>query len=830
MIGKLISHYKIINKLGEGGMGVLYLAEDVNINRKAVLKFLPPDVTNEPDINSRFNREAQAAGSLSHPNIVTIYDVGTHDEPQGSRKSFIAMEYVKGKNLRELINSDELTIERIINISVQICEGLNEAHSKGIIHRDIKPENIIIDERGRVKILDFGLAKVKGKTQLTKDGSTLGTVKYMSPEQIMNEKVDQRTDIWSVGVMLYEMITGRYPFKGEHEASLFYAIINDQPEPIARYKSGIGEGFQRIIDKVLDKDPETRYQHIDDLLTDLRRESKDNLLLSKENLARGKKKNKKIFTAIIISLIFIVLIFKFINYLSPKIKQPEYNQITFEGDVYLGQFEDLYPAISPDGKFVSYLLKEKNEISLYVKDLSTGESTEIFNDIREINSLRWSPSRSEILFNAVVFKDSMWSQNGFIVSMLGSKIQKIPYSAISCWSPDGSTIATIYDQSSKIIKFINRETGNIIDSVKIKGNFTYLIGFDWSFNNMLLFFTIDDYKNVTSLWTIKVDGTNQEKIFDYKEAIYCCRWSSDANFIFFLRSNKNTFDLEKIKISSEGISEGEPIVLQTGLQTHGFSLSSDNKKIVYIRYLKFSNIFNVVYNVRNKIFETKKLTNGTSIYKFPKISPDGNRIAFIHEGQVCLLSFEGGKLEQLTNLKSECSYVSWNPNGKELAFISDNNVWTISINGATPTRFSKTESSVFPYITWLSDSVIMYPIPGDINFCMINKNSGVKKFLTQNDSASIHYACANHNGKKVAVYWYRKPSGLWIISPKDSTQMRLTKYYFIPLVWSNDEQLIYGFFSYKDYWYIFKISATTGKFKIVLNLITHHWLVLIRLI
>ena len=261
MKDKIVSHYKIIEKLSEGGMGVLYLAEDININRKAVLKFLPPDVANNDDINSRFKREAQAAGSLSHPNIVTIYDVGVHEG-----KSFIAMEFVGGKTLREIINRDELTIERIINISIQICEGINEAHSKGIIHRDIKPENIIIDEKGRVKILDFGLARIEGKSQLTKDGSTLGTVKYMSPEQIRNEKVDQRTDIWSVGVMLYEMITGRYPFKGEYEASLFYSIINDQPEPIARYKSGISEGFQRIIDKALDKDPETRYQHVDDLL------------------------------------------------------------------------------------------------------------------------------------------------------------------------------------------------------------------------------------------------------------------------------------------------------------------------------------------------------------------------------------------------------------------------------------------------------------------------------------------------------------------------------------------------------------------------------------
>ena len=176
MIGKLISHYKIIEKLGEGGMGILYLAVDININRKAVLKFLPQDVSSDPDIDSRFKREAQAAGSLSHPNIVTIYDVGIHDD-----KTFIAMEYVEGKTLRDLIKNDELSIEQIKNISIQICEGLNEAHRKGIIHRDIKPENILIDEKGRVKIVDFGLAKVKDVSkEITKKGATLGTIKYMS--------------------------------------------------------------------------------------------------------------------------------------------------------------------------------------------------------------------------------------------------------------------------------------------------------------------------------------------------------------------------------------------------------------------------------------------------------------------------------------------------------------------------------------------------------------------------------------------------------------------------------------------------------------------------
>ncbi len=186
---------------------------------------------------------------MSHPNIVTIYDVGEFEN-----ETYIAMEYVEGRTLRELIKSEELTTEHIIDIAIQISEGLNEAHSKGIIHRDIKPENILIDGKGRVKIVDFGLARIKNVSRdITKQGSTLGTIKYMSPEQVRNEKVDQRSDIWSLGVILYEMITGRYPFKGEYDASIFYSIINQTQEPLARYKSGVSEGLQRIINKALDK-------------------------------------------------------------------------------------------------------------------------------------------------------------------------------------------------------------------------------------------------------------------------------------------------------------------------------------------------------------------------------------------------------------------------------------------------------------------------------------------------------------------------------------------------------------------------------------------------
>jgi len=264
--GSLVSHYKIIEKLGSGGMGEVYKALDTKLQRTIALKFLSSQLTCDAGAQSRFKLEAIAASSLNHANITTIYEIDEVDD-----RCFISMEYVDGKSLKELIKEKGFSIEKVVDIATQICEGLNAAHKKDIIHRDIKSDNIMITDDGVVKIVDFGLAKLKGVTRLTKAGSTLGTLLYMSPEQALGKEVDNRSDIYSLGVILYEMITGRLPFQGEFDAAIFNSIINDTPEPMARYKADVPDGFQRIVDKALEKDQEMRYQHVDDLLADLRK-------------------------------------------------------------------------------------------------------------------------------------------------------------------------------------------------------------------------------------------------------------------------------------------------------------------------------------------------------------------------------------------------------------------------------------------------------------------------------------------------------------------------------------------------------------------------------
>ncbi|MDP2884169.1 MAG: serine/threonine-protein kinase [Ignavibacteria bacterium] len=266
MIGATISHFRILEKLGEGGMGVVYKAEDTKLKRTVALKFLPPDLTRDDEAKTRFIHEAQAASAFQHPNICTVHDIDETSDGQ----LFIVMACYEGGILRERLQRGALAIDEALDIADQVALGLSKAHEKGVAHRDIKPANIFLTKDGEAKILDFGLAKLEGRSRLTRMGTTVGTIAYMSPEQARGEEIDGRTDIWSLGVVLYEMVAGRPPFESDYDQAMIFCILNEQPKSLRSVRQDVPAELELVVAKALQKDLQGRFQHMDEFLAELR--------------------------------------------------------------------------------------------------------------------------------------------------------------------------------------------------------------------------------------------------------------------------------------------------------------------------------------------------------------------------------------------------------------------------------------------------------------------------------------------------------------------------------------------------------------------------------
>jgi non-specific serine/threonine protein kinase len=348
MIGQYITHYKILDELGRGGMGVVYKAEDTKLKRPVAIKLLPSELTHDPEAKQRFIHEAQSTSALEHTNICSIHEIDQTDDGQ----LFICMSYYEGVTLKQKIEQGPLKIDDVIDLAIQITSGLTKGHAQNIIHRDIKPANIIITDDGVVKIIDYGLARLSGQTKLTQKGKTLGTVAYMSPEQTRSTEIDSRTDIWSLGVVLYEMVTGQHPFQGDYDQAVIYSILNDQPEPPTCLRTGIPMELERIINKCLEKEPEVRYQHIGDLKTDLKNLNRQ--LETSEIVSASAGKNRKTSRPIgkrillnigivITSAIFItIMIYLSSHFFSPRSSEKEIaEQEAWENSIAVLPFADL---------------------------------------------------------------------------------------------------------------------------------------------------------------------------------------------------------------------------------------------------------------------------------------------------------------------------------------------------------------------------------------------------------------------------------------------------------------------------------------------------------
>jgi serine/threonine protein kinase len=739
VIGRTISHYSILEKLGEGGMGVVYKARDTRLDRFVAIKVLPAESVADPERKQRFVQEAKAASSLNHPNIITIYDIG-----QAEGVDFISMECVAGKTLDRLIPRRGMRLNEALKCAVQIADALARAHSAGIVHRDLKPGNIMVNEQGLVKVLDFGLAKLTEPTPAdedaatrtmrptTEEGKIVGTVAYMSPEQAEGKKVDARSDIFSFGSVLYEMVTGEKAFHGDTKASTLAAILKDNPRPASKLVDGLPREMERLVSRCLRKEVNQRSQHMDDVkiaLQELKEESDSGVLgaaaVSRSNPHRRRHWVLSVAAIVIVAMVGVWLV-------RSKKEVPETQLVAVPLTSYPGS--ESWPSFSPDGTQVAFGWngEKQDNWDIYVKQIGVEPPYRLTNDPAMDYSPAWSPDGRSIAFlrevsagkTAIMLIPQRGGSERILAEINGSLQGFPPFGPYLSWTPDskwlvGTTLAV--GQHGGGLRLYSTETGEqrplSNPPTEEIGDTAPAVSPD---GRTLLFSRVSpDFYNVT-LWLLHLGEGYQplgkeEKVQSGNMTNMGAAWLPDGSEFVFGSGTLGNLRLWRIAVSNGAIPKRINLDASNASEP---AISRLGNRLAFATAKWDLNIWRIdLKGPGQKPGVPFRFISSTQLEYYPAFSPDGRRIAFVSQrsgtDEIWICDSDGSKTLQLTSFGgSEIYGPSWSPDSQNIAFTGvlkgmKDDIYSISVNGGAARRLTThAAEDKWPY--WSHDGKWIY--------------------------------------------------------------------------------------------------------------------------
>jgi Tol biopolymer transport system component len=721
-IGQKLGSYVIEQRIGAGGMGEVFLARDEKLNRMIALKILPGEYTTDDERVKRFEMEARAVSALNHPNIVTIHDVGSENGV-----NFIATEYVEGKTVRELIG-EKPRLADILDLMFQICDALAAAHAGGIIHRDIKPENIMLRPDGYVKILDFGLAKLSdAETKPTDNfartakGIIIGTPAYMSPEQVTGGSIDHRTDLWSVGVVLYELLTGLNPYKKESRQATFQSILLDEPPLASTINPEVSGELDRILYKALEKDPDVGYQTAAGLRADLRRVRREFDSVSGRKLSFAQRRRgapaQRIFSVFAFVFLFFILSAA-IWYFAGKSEQPAAQEAPDWATAQNTQLTNSpwaegYPSFSPDGKKVIFEGGDNGDRNIFSQRIGGKNLQNLTANSTDNDSMpAFSPDGKFI-----AFRSDRKPRGLYLMEETGENVRRLTdFGFHPSWSPDGKKIV-VSDRPSAIHTSHTIPNSRLwtIDAangekrqIETKGD---AVMPSWSPNGHRIAFWFIDAGSPGEIATVPADGGDPVIIAsDAAAADWNPVWSPDGKYLYFASNRRGNMNFWRVPVDEKtGRQRGEPeSVSMPSKYSRHLAISRDGKRLAYVRYESNSNLQSLAFDPQTlkAASEANWITRGNIEISNPQLSPNGKEFLIRHPDNVqedlAIFDRNGENWRSLTKDRFHERNPRWSPDGKQVAFQTDRTgkyqIWMIDADGSNPRQitFSEKNEAVLP--------------------------------------------------------------------------------------------------------------------------------------